>query len=206
MDRGIFVYLHQRVIYGKCESPPIYHNNQILKNNLFIIMEQVFLWEKALTLKKQKLNKKPLYNWGNSHFLRIISWTNYKQLHILERGPLVLGNEYHSPWLFSNPILKLCSGQQGLPSFFFFPATDKQAFFFLREWEMLTQESKAVALTGTTIKNKHPNLNFPSYCPFQQSLKYFLGPDTTLILSIAAGDYTVRFATVKTRLGRKRRM
>lgn len=45
---------------------------------------------------------------------------------------------------------------------------------------------QAQALTGPTIKNKRLDLNFPSYCPFQRSLPYFIGPDTGLIPSIAA--------------------
>lgn len=65
---------------------------------------------------------------------------------------------------------------------------------------------QAVALTGATVKNECLDLNFPSYCPLRGSLRYFIGPDTSLIPSIAAGDYAVGFATVKTRLGRERRM
>lgn len=48
-----------------------------------------------------------------------------------------------------------------------------------------------VALTGATMKNKHLYLNFASYCPFQRSLKYFIGPDSGLIPSIAAESQKV---------------
>lgn len=56
MDRYIFVDLHQRAVYGKCKNLPTYCNNQILKNNLFVIMESIFLKVKATdTLKKASL-------------------------------------------------------------------------------------------------------------------------------------------------------
>lgn len=74
------------------------------------------------------------------------------------------------------------------------------------------QGNQVVALTGTTIKNKCLDLNFSSCCPFEQPLKYFIGPDTGLIPSIVTESqkYTRglcrRVATVKTRLGSERRM
>lgn len=91
------------------------------------------------------------------------------------------------PW----PLVIQQSSSQALlrkakPSFLFFPATEKQTFFlFLR----MRNAPRKVTQIGVTIKRKHLDLNFPSYCPFRWSLKYFTGLDTGLILlPIVAGS------------------
>ena len=72
---------------------------------------------------------KPLYNQGNFHFLTILNWGKYKQLHILENGPLVLGNTI----AFGRLAVRFSSSVQGSKASllsFSLQGTEKQTFFF----------------------------------------------------------------------------
>lgn len=96
----------------------------------------------------------------------------------------------HSLWPFSDPILKLCSGEQSLPSFFSSPRQWKADFLLKKKkknrMRTATPGKPAVALTGPTMKHKRPDVNLPAHCPFQRSWPYCIGPDTGLIPSRAA--------------------